>query len=491
MITQIDIENVRSYTKRVIDFSPQGNFIYGLNGKGKSTLIEMILFSFFGTIGLRTKKEEAIRDPAKSAEVTLRCDFSPLGAINITRSLTSNKAELSSVSHHITSGPQITKFFTKLFVSSPQLFQHTFVSKQKEVDLLSRLDRSKRRDLLTELLGLDILDSMVQLITEDTKSIQVLPDLTELRSSVNQIEDEVKGLDFNVLMRIQQLQTELMQSSDKDIKPKLDKFESVYYSLITLSESLKVKIDLYALGLETIDSSCPLCLTPLTQEQVSSFHTELTQLKTKLIETRHLLDKVVPILNNLRTLSSRRPKTSILTELGSHKDMDISYFLSKLSTLEKKRGILSLYNDIDISAVKTKRELKELLSSFRLKCLQKFFSEIIVYVSSLLRQCSEFNKFEVDENLDIYVDGRTLTSFSGGETDLICTALRICISKYMAYLRFGYIPLIILDSCFDSLDREKAQGVISALEHDPSLKQLIITGHRTLDLIPNTNVIYL
>lgn len=491
MITQIDIENVRSYIKRVIDFSPQGNFIYGVNGKGKSTLVEMILFSFFGTIGLRTKKEEAIRDPAKSAEVTLRCDFAPLGAINITRSLTSNKAELSSVSHHITSGPQITKFFTKLFVSSPQLFQHTFVSKQKEVDLLSRLDRSKRRDLLTELLGLDILDSMVQLITEDTKSIQVLPDLTELRSSVNQIEDEVKGLDFNVLMRIQQLQTELKQSSDKDIKPKLDKFESVYYSLITLSESLKVKIDLYALGLETIDSSCPLCLTPLTQEQVSSFHTELTQLKTKLIETRHLLDKVVPILNNLRTLSSRRSKTSILTELGSHKDMDISYFLSKLSTLEKKRGILSLYNDIDISAVKTKRELKELLSSFRLKCLQKFFSEIIVYVSSLLQQCSEFNKFEVDENLDIYVDGRPLTSFSGGETDLICTALRICISKYMAYLRFGYIPLIILDSCFDSLDREKAQGVITALEHDPSLKQLIITGHRTLDLIPNTNVIYL
>src|SRR4030067_821247 len=62
-----------------------------VHNSGKSTLIELILFSFFGTIGLRTKKEEAIRDLTKPAEVTLRCNFPPLGLININRSLTRNR----------------------------------------------------------------------------------------------------------------------------------------------------------------------------------------------------------------------------------------------------------------------------------------------------------------------------------------------------------------------------------------------------------------
>lgn len=491
MIKSLEIQNVRVFTKKDLEFTKGSNFIFGPNGGGKSTVIESLLFAFFGSPSLRTVKEEAIRDVSKEAFVSLHCDFPPLGIINVTRSLSSSKSELTTKVHHITSGSQITKFFTKLFVSSPKLFQTTFVAKQKEVDLLAKLDRAKRRDLLTELLGLDILDTMLKTLTSEVREYKTLPDITSLRDQITQLEIEVGDFDFNTLLHIRQLQSELQRAPETDVKDKLAKLEEIHNTLQSMCGSLQTKITLYELALKELSHTCPLCNSQLTTEQVEEFKNRIDSLHDQFTQSKQLLSKVADSLSKLRILSTKRTRDEVLKELGSHKDLDTDKLIASLNTLERKRELLSLYSDIDIDTLQSKRELKEVLSEFRLKCLQKFFTEITIQVTSLLQECSRFSKCEIDESLDIIVDGRTLSSFSGGETDLICTILRICISKYMAYLRFGYIPLLILDSCFDSLDKEKAQGVVTALESDSSFGQIIMTGHRELDVVPGTNIIRL
>ncbi|MFL7808466.1 MAG: AAA family ATPase [Anaerolineae bacterium] len=49
-ITQLDLENVKSYRQHSVTFTPGTNAICGANGAGKSTLLEAIGFALFDAL---------------------------------------------------------------------------------------------------------------------------------------------------------------------------------------------------------------------------------------------------------------------------------------------------------------------------------------------------------------------------------------------------------------------------------------------------------
>src|SRR3954469_25738529 len=65
LILTVDLENVKSYEKAQVSFSPGVNAIVGHNGAGKSTILEAIGFTLFDALDYN--QNEFIRGGAKSA----------------------------------------------------------------------------------------------------------------------------------------------------------------------------------------------------------------------------------------------------------------------------------------------------------------------------------------------------------------------------------------------------------------------------------------
>ncbi len=58
-IKKLELENFRNYKKQVFEFSPEKNIIYGLNGQGKTNVIEAIYF-FVNGKSYRTSKDNEV-----------------------------------------------------------------------------------------------------------------------------------------------------------------------------------------------------------------------------------------------------------------------------------------------------------------------------------------------------------------------------------------------------------------------------------------------
>ena len=69
-ITQIDLENVKSYAQAQITFKPGTNAICGQNGAGKSSILEAIGFALFD-YGLPFTQDDFVREGEKTATVTV------------------------------------------------------------------------------------------------------------------------------------------------------------------------------------------------------------------------------------------------------------------------------------------------------------------------------------------------------------------------------------------------------------------------------------
>lgn len=59
-IYKLEVENFRNYEKEIFEFSPQKNIIYGLNGQGKTNIIEAIYFFVNGKSYRTTRDTEVI-----------------------------------------------------------------------------------------------------------------------------------------------------------------------------------------------------------------------------------------------------------------------------------------------------------------------------------------------------------------------------------------------------------------------------------------------
>ncbi len=59
-IKKLEVENFRNYKKEIFEFCPQKNIIYGLNGQGKTNIIEAIYFFVNGKSYRTTKDNEVI-----------------------------------------------------------------------------------------------------------------------------------------------------------------------------------------------------------------------------------------------------------------------------------------------------------------------------------------------------------------------------------------------------------------------------------------------
>jgi exonuclease SbcC len=240
-LISLDLTNYRRFKMATLEF-PEGVIgILGLNGVGKSTIIEAISWALYGNESriVRTSKEDLKRyGAAATDECAVELEFELDGdKYKIARKMvgknyqTSAEAKVNGKSV-ATSTKSVTALIEQRLGMDYQAFYTSVFAKQKELNALSILDPSKRKKLILRMLNIDSIDKAI--ISVRGKKRDLDSRLSEIRSSLTEpdgtpksdaVKDEIKEHE----VKVQELSEKIseMTQQQKKMRDGLKEVEAV------------------------------------------------------------------------------------------------------------------------------------------------------------------------------------------------------------------------------------------------------------------------
>jgi len=175
-LISLKLKNYRQFKHTEIEFPDGVIGIVGLNGAGKSTIIEAIAWVLYGNNAARTDKQGIKRAgaaPSSSVEGTLELEVGGT-AYKITRLL---KGQSQTGAGSITANGKIIadsvrgldKEIQYLLNMDYPSFTTSFLAKQKELNALSDLTPKQRKDVIIRMLRIDSIDKAIDLIRKEAR----------------------------------------------------------------------------------------------------------------------------------------------------------------------------------------------------------------------------------------------------------------------------------------------------------------------------------
>jgi len=192
-VTRLHLRNYRVFEEPLdLEIPPGLVGVYGLNGAGKSALIESIRFSLYGRS--RTSMEE-VRTAGVSGECVAEVEFEHEGHLYLVRRTVSGanaqvKAEAHADGKQVAEGARDTgRYVHSILGMDDAAFRASVFAEQKQLAAFSQQTPAERRRLVLQLLGITPLDSARDLARRDSRSAQeqferlraVLPDIEVVR----------------------------------------------------------------------------------------------------------------------------------------------------------------------------------------------------------------------------------------------------------------------------------------------------------------------
>jgi exonuclease SbcC len=176
ILKSICLKNFRKFKDCFIEFPDGVTGVIGLNGVGKSTVFEAVAWTLYGPVAARTSTNQIKREGATSSDpcrVELEFIFDEntyhvvremsgknllaSGSVIVNGKLAANGAEVLSKYIQKKLGMDWKSFYTSIF------------AKQKELNTLSSMNPSERRQLILRMLGINAVDDIISEIRSDTK----------------------------------------------------------------------------------------------------------------------------------------------------------------------------------------------------------------------------------------------------------------------------------------------------------------------------------
>ncbi len=176
--------NYRQFAEAQLEFVDGITGIIGNNGAGKSTLIEAIAFALYGPLAARTIKENIKRESAsKKDDVQVTLCWETRGSnFEVVRTLKGERLSPTVefkvngvLQAHSAKGVQTAIEHTVGL--DWQAFYASFFARQKELNALSELQSSARKELIVRMLRIDSVDKAIDRVKEDVKEQRMRRDL--------------------------------------------------------------------------------------------------------------------------------------------------------------------------------------------------------------------------------------------------------------------------------------------------------------------------
>jgi len=195
-VTRLHLRNYRVFEDDLdLEIPPGLVGVYGVNGAGKSALIESIRFTLYGKS--RTQMDE-VRTSGVNGECITEVEFEHEGHLYLVRRTISGassqvKAEAHADGQQVAEGVRDTgRYVQSILGMSDGAFRASVFAEQKQLAAFSEQTPAERRKLVLQLLGITPLDAARDLARKDAKSVQdqfqrlrgVLPDLDALRAAL-------------------------------------------------------------------------------------------------------------------------------------------------------------------------------------------------------------------------------------------------------------------------------------------------------------------
>lgn len=349
-LINLELINYRKFKKAFVEF-PEGVIgILGLNGVGKSTIIEAISWALYGneTKIVRTKKEDLKRygaGPNEECSVNLAFELDG-DKYAVTRKMTGKNYNTSAnvlVNNKsvATSTKSVTALLEKRLGMDYQAFYTSIFAKQKELNELSTLDPNKRKKLILRMLNIDSIDKAIISVRIDNRELKTR--LTESRSVLYEPDGELK---------IETAKTKIKENETKvqDIRGNIESMGKQKEQMVGELKSLEKRRS---------------SLRKL-KDEYNKLNTKLTEYKTsieKLQEQLHKLEERLTILSNQqKELKKLEPQKEAWEKIKKKKaDLEVGHgkYIRSLELQQQLRNVQGDIKNYNNQLTKAHAELKK------------------------------------------------------------------------------------------------------------------------------------
>jgi exonuclease SbcC len=155
MLRSLRIENSYAHADRTWDFEAGLTAITGLNGSGKSEMLDMIRFAFFGAAALRT-----VISDYKKLKVTL---CAAIRGVDYTIERTTTNAVLKRGGSAICTGTKpVNLKIVELFSYGLMVFDTANIARQGQIAAFANMVPSDRKRMIDSTIGLNVIDDLAK-----------------------------------------------------------------------------------------------------------------------------------------------------------------------------------------------------------------------------------------------------------------------------------------------------------------------------------------
>lgn len=388
----LSLHNYRKFSDVEVEFPDGVTGIIGLNGVGKSSLVEAIAWVLYGHDATRTKKEGIKRSQAPreadcsvNLKLELDGDFYEISRTLRGMNLSTDARIMVNGQEWVRSPEKTTREIQKLLGMDRKSFFRSFYAKQKELNILSGITPKDRKDVIIKMLRIDALDKAIEKIKIDKKDKVLIldtlrsqiPDKKALRTEIEDTQrklSEIEKRRDSQAVRVNQLTLLL-----KKMKEELTRFESLRERNSDLRNNL--------VKLET---------------ELSNTHSTISELKQaidSLSEDEKEFVKLKPIIEDLDELRKEEAHLALM----SKKFLQRQNLLAQLERNNNKK------DEIESKIVEAKAEASKLQEVVKtLKDTEEFLNRIRSGIQKLTARKSAYeNEVEMlKEKVDEIENGK-------------------------------------------------------------------------------------
>lgn len=175
-LISLELKYFRQHHNSRFDFVNGLTGIIGLNGAGKSTILESIGFALFGSKAIRGKMEDLpSRNLEKPAQLNVTLSFqSDNGIFRVERGLTEASLFIAGQENPLVIGQrEVSARITSLLSMNYEEFISTYFTEQKGLEFLSgKKGATERERFVLKMIGLDRLEQMQELLRTDRRDLK-------------------------------------------------------------------------------------------------------------------------------------------------------------------------------------------------------------------------------------------------------------------------------------------------------------------------------